>query len=290
MGERETNRPYSELACPGASSPQSTCHFWPLKGLKASWSQKQAGVPPCQIRSLNCFQLFPLQQVCDQPRHRGASSLPVTRSRLARSHSGGAQDRNPGRAPAGAPAHSGEGVFLQRPFFSRKPHSPAGSTDLVEAATAGQPCQRQGSLRGGGGEGRCLQPPRRRGPWWASAPGSVAGRPLAAANRTMWALGCHGLWPRCGQLAVLLLLLGVPPRGLALPPIRYSHAGICPNDMNPNLWVDAQSTCKRECDTDQVSGTLGACGGRGWGRLRVPCRAQGPEVTRAAGHTETNRV
>lgn len=49
---------YSELACPGASSPQSTCHFWPLKGLKASWSQKQAGVPPCQIRRLNCFQLF----------------------------------------------------------------------------------------------------------------------------------------------------------------------------------------------------------------------------------------
>lgn len=53
---------------------------------------------------------------------------------------------------------------------------------------------------------------------------------------------------------MLLLLLKVPPRGLALPPIRYSHAGICPNDMNPNLWVDAQSTCKRECETDQVSG------------------------------------
>lgn len=51
VGERETNPLlYSELACPGASYPQSTCHFWPLKGLKASWSQKQAGVPPCQIR------------------------------------------------------------------------------------------------------------------------------------------------------------------------------------------------------------------------------------------------
>lgn len=67
----------------------------------------------------------------------------------------------------------------------------------------------------------------------------------------MQALGCHRLWPHWG---LLLLLLGMPPRGLAPPPIRYSHAGICPNDMNPNLWVDAQSTCKRECETDQVSG------------------------------------
>lgn len=51
----------------------------------------------------------------------------------------------------------------------------------------------------------------------------------------------------------VLLLLEVSLKGRALPPIRYSHAGICPNDMNPNLWVDAQSTCKRECDADLVS-------------------------------------
>lgn len=72
----------------------------------------------------------------------------------------------------------------------------------------------------------------------------------------MRALGCRQFWSRWGRVAalLLLLLLGVPLRGLALPPIRYSHAGICPNDMNPNLWVDAQSTCKRECETDQVSG------------------------------------
>lgn len=72
----------------------------------------------------------------------------------------------------------------------------------------------------------------------------------------MRALGCRRFWSRWGRVAalLLLLLLGVPLRGLALPPIRYSHAGICPNDMNPNLWVDAQSTCKRECETDQVSG------------------------------------
>lgn len=70
----------------------------------------------------------------------------------------------------------------------------------------------------------------------------------------MGAPGCCRLWSRWAQAALLLLLLGAPPKGLALPPIRYSHAGICPNDMNPNLWVDAQSTCKRECETDQVSG------------------------------------
>lgn len=88
---------------------------------------------------------------------------------------------------------------------------------------------------------------------------------------------------------MLLLLLGVPLRGLAVPPIRYSHAGICPNDMNPNLWVDAQSTCKRECETDQVSGNPDAgrgprecvSGGRGLGRLRSTW--QGPGTQRKLG-------
>ncbi|XP_028905246.1 WAP, Kazal, immunoglobulin, Kunitz and NTR domain-containing protein 1 [Ornithorhynchus anatinus] len=30
------------------------------------------------------------------------------------------------------------------------------------------------------------------------------------------------------------------------------HPGVCPNQLNPNLWVDAQSTCERDCrrDTD----------------------------------------
>lgn len=41
----------------------------------------------------------------------------------------------------------------------------------------------------------------------------------------------------------------------ALPHVTYSHAGICPNDMNPNLWVDAMSTCTRECQSDKVSST-----------------------------------
>lgn len=37
-----------------------------------------------------------------------------------------------------------------------------------------------------------------------------------------------------------------------LPQVTNSHAGICPNDMNPNLWVDAMSTCTRECESDTV--------------------------------------
>ncbi|KAM9426016.1 WAP, Kazal, immunoglobulin, Kunitz and NTR domain-containing protein 2-like [Pholidichthys leucotaenia] len=37
----------------------------------------------------------------------------------------------------------------------------------------------------------------------------------------------------------------------ASPHAAHSHAGICPNELNPNLWVDAMSTCTRECHADQ---------------------------------------
>lgn len=30
------------------------------------------------------------------------------------------------------------------------------------------------------------------------------------------------------------------------------HEGFCPNKLNSNLWVDAQSTCERECNADEV--------------------------------------
>lgn len=105
-----------------------------------------------------------------------------------------------------------------------------------------------------GGQGRCRQPPEQHKALGAPALAPSQGRSLGAADPTMRAPGCCCSRSCWGQMAaLLLLLLGAPPRGLALPPIRYSHAGICPNDMNPNLWVDAQSTCKRECETDQVS-------------------------------------
>lgn len=55
------------------------------------------------------------------------------------------------------------------------------------------------------------------------------------------------------MLATLLLsLLPVLAESVSLQPIRMSHLGVCPNQLNPNLWVDAQSTCERECHTDQV--------------------------------------
>ncbi|XP_076154891.1 WAP, Kazal, immunoglobulin, Kunitz and NTR domain-containing protein 2 [Alosa pseudoharengus] len=46
---------------------------------------------------------------------------------------------------------------------------------------------------------------------------------------------------------------------MTLPRVTYSHAGICPNDMNPNLWVDAMSTCTRECESDQECETFEKC-------------------------------
>ncbi|KAG9476815.1 hypothetical protein GDO78_002286 [Eleutherodactylus coqui] len=33
--------------------------------------------------------------------------------------------------------------------------------------------------------------------------------------------------------------------------LAKGHFGICPNQLNANLWVDAQSTCERECESDQ---------------------------------------
>ncbi|KAM4026395.1 WAP, Kazal, immunoglobulin, Kunitz and NTR domain-containing protein 1 [Anomaloglossus baeobatrachus] len=37
------------------------------------------------------------------------------------------------------------------------------------------------------------------------------------------------------------------------------HFGICPNQLNANLWVDAQSTCERECEADQDCETFEKC-------------------------------
>ncbi|EGW04373.1 WAP, Kazal, immunoglobulin, Kunitz and NTR domain-containing protein 1 [Cricetulus griseus] len=36
-----------------------------------------------------------------------------------------------------------------------------------------------------------------------------------------------------------------------LLPDPGSHPGMCPNQLSPHLWVDAQSTCERECTRDQ---------------------------------------
>ena len=68
-----------------------------------------------------------------------------------------------------------------------------------------------------------------------------------------------------GGTALLLPLLAAAAAGLSLQPGRVRNPGVCPNQLNPNLWVDAQSTCERECQADQVSGGCGAGGARGRG-------------------------
>lgn len=82
--------------------------------------------------------------------------------------------------------------------------------------------------------------------FWAS----TEKRPKAAG--CLRKLGRPGL-PLDSMLPSLLLsLLSVLAEGASLQPIRTNHLGMCPNQLNPNLWVDAQSTCERECQTDQV--------------------------------------
>ncbi|XP_072457686.1 WAP, Kazal, immunoglobulin, Kunitz and NTR domain-containing protein 1 [Notamacropus eugenii] len=51
-------------------------------------------------------------------------------------------------------------------------------------------------------------------------------------------------------LLILTLFSGLAD-GASLKPEPMSHLGVCPNQLNPNLWVDAQSTCERECHVDQ---------------------------------------
>lgn len=54
------------------------------------------------------------------------------------------------------------------------------------------------------------------------------------------------------RLLLPLLMVGLTS-GASLPQGPRSHLGVCPNQLSPNLWVDAQSTCERECVGDQVS-------------------------------------
>ena len=45
--------------------------------------------------------------------------------------------------------------------------------------------------------------------------------------------------PALRPLLLLLLLVGLTA-GASLPPGPGSHPGVCPNQLSPNLWVDAQ--------------------------------------------------
>ncbi|XP_049614104.1 WAP, Kazal, immunoglobulin, Kunitz and NTR domain-containing protein 2 [Syngnathus scovelli] len=66
-----------------------------------------------------------------------------------------------------------------------------------------------------------------------------------------------------------------------LPHITSSHAGMCPNEMNPNLWVDAMSTCTRECESDQECESFekccqNVCGNHSCVAARYAVRENGP--------------
>lgn len=47
--------------------------------------------------------------------------------------------------------------------------------------------------------------------------------------------------------------------GASLPRGKLSYPGACPNQLNPNLWVDAQSTCERECNADEDCQSFEKC-------------------------------
>lgn len=54
---------------------------------------------------------------------------------------------------------------------------------------------------------------------------------------------------------VFLVCLCVFPQqtwSASLAGSKVEHPGVCPNKLNANLWVDAQSTCERECEVDEV--------------------------------------
>ncbi|CAM4705939.1 unnamed protein product [Leuciscus chuanchicus] len=73
-----------------------------------------------------------------------------------------------------------------------------------------------------------------------------------------WMLFPRWIWFVSGQV-LLLFVDRQCVKGMSLQRVAHSHAGICPNDMNPNLWVDAMSTCTRECESDQECETFEKC-------------------------------
>uniref|UniRef100_A0AAV2LQL8 Uncharacterized protein n=1 Tax=Knipowitschia caucasica TaxID=637954 RepID=A0AAV2LQL8_KNICA len=44
-----------------------------------------------------------------------------------------------------------------------------------------------------------------------------------------------------------------------MPDYDIAHEGLCPNKLNSNLWVDAQSTCERECNVDEDCADFEKC-------------------------------
>lgn len=86
----------------------------------------------------------------------------------------------------------------------------------------------------------------------------VFNRPRCHASGMWWMLFPRWIWFLLGPSYTVLIYTGcgrvrAMPMPMSVAKVVYSHAGLCPNDLNPNLWVDAMSTCMRECESDQVS-------------------------------------
>ncbi|KAM8962029.1 WAP, Kazal, immunoglobulin, Kunitz and NTR domain-containing protein 1 [Pelodytes ibericus] len=58
--------------------------------------------------------------------------------------------------------------------------------------------------------------------------------------------------------ALWVVLLCLRAEGASVSLTR-GHFGICPNQLNINLWVDAQSTCDRECESDKECEAFEKC-------------------------------
>ena len=97
-----------------------------------------------------------------------------------------------------------------------------------------------------------------------------------------WMLFPRWIWFLFGQLCVLR-----PVRAMTISKVVYSHAGMCPNEMNPNLWVDAMSTCMRECDSEQGNVISSSSWGKGFLVFLFCCVLQFARLRRACNFVIT---
>lgn len=77
----------------------------------------------------------------------------------------------------------------------------------------------------------------------------------ACLKDTRWSNAPNKLLTGWIRACLLMLLLCTLPELSSCASVTGSaaeHEGFCPNKLNSNLWVDAQSTCERECNVDEV--------------------------------------
>ncbi|XP_068607351.1 WAP, Kazal, immunoglobulin, Kunitz and NTR domain-containing protein [Brachionichthys hirsutus] len=66
-------------------------------------------------------------------------------------------------------------------------------------------------------------------------------------------------WMRAYFLMILLCQFPRLSLTASVTEPKVKHGGFCPNKLNSNLWVDAQSTCERECDVDEDCAAFEKC-------------------------------